>query len=116
MLGTAIARHRHHLHIPAHRRQHCHHHRPNTTSLQANGENFAKHVNCTGFGALGGGVDIDCLLKVDAHTLLMYGDDGNGLVNIRRDYRTGQIQSNFTLPYMDSIDKSLWAPTVDGNS
>ena len=59
---------------------------------------------------------VGCLLNASIEALVKYGDDGNGLANVRYSYSHGTRVpiSNFSLPHMDIADKSMWAPAIDG--
>ena len=83
----------------------------------ANGKALASHLGCTYNSSTpslwgGGGehanqnetkINVSCLLSVDIQTLVLMDDDAE---------RAGSPK--YAMPFADRIDKSLWAPVIDG--
>eukprot|EP00039_Didymoeca_costata_P009393 m.124252 g.124252 ORF g.124252 m.124252 type:complete len:443 (+) comp14469_c0_seq6:893-2221(+) len=69
----------------------------------ANALSLASHLNCTTKNSNNTiQADVNCLLNTSIDTLIDYDDDGAG-------YADGPLG----MPYMDTIDKALWAPVID---
>jgi len=76
---------------------------------------FAKWTGCHNDSS--GPIDIECLLNTNASTLVYHEDDGGGSAHCTTHrFQNGSeiIRFNETMPHMDTIDKSLWAPVIDG--
>eukprot|EP00037_Helgoeca_nana_P029744 m.359377 g.359377 ORF g.359377 m.359377 type:complete len:948 (+) comp28043_c1_seq4:744-3587(+) len=58
-------------------------------------------------------VNITCLETVDANRVITLDDDGAGEASVARN-KEGDIVRNYSMPFMDTIDKSLWSPVIDG--
>lgn len=69
----------------------------------ANARALAKHLNCTKRTNKTVSVNVSCMLEVSIEKLIMYDDDG-----------AGQADGSLGMPFGDRIDRSLWAPAVDG--
>ena len=94
----------------------------------ANGNAFARHLNCTdgggGGGREGGGgarvaaaaasaVNVSCLVHANASLLAGFGDDGMGVAD-NDCVNATEAWCDYALPYSDAIDQSLWGPVIDG--
>eukprot|EP00038_Savillea_parva_P006981 m.167111 g.167111 ORF g.167111 m.167111 type:complete len:852 (-) comp12780_c0_seq1:171-2726(-) len=58
-------------------------------------------------------VNVTCLETVDADTMISMDDDGAGEASVMYN-QEGQVVANYSMPFMDTIDKSLWSPVIDG--